>query len=497
MLRAVARAKTAGLLVILLAVAGLVVVNLRDRVYSRPLPDDGVVWVDTGRGVKAASVRVGSAADRAGIVRGDYLRFVTLSTEGILQIDEVRDVYFILEEKVGVGGDVTYTIERWVNEEKSQLWDADLKDIAEEPSRLPLQIFMTIIGLVFILIGCYVLLKHPTIGYVPHFFLICLLVFAVYALSPVGSYSFADDIVAAVDAVSFILLSPLFFHFCLIFPFRRTWLEKRPYIIWLIYLPAVLLITARLAMLVTNYPLLVRWHAMLNKVEIVQFSMAFVTSTILLLLTFIQTKASVLRQQLKWVTWGLSLSSLPFTVLYAYPFVLGNEISQLQATLAIAPSVFLPISFGYSIVRYRLMDVDVIVRRSMSYGLATISVVVIFMLGVVKAGEWVRELGPSVSEGATLLLQVAVMSIAAMLFTPIKSWLEERIDRLFFGERYDYRTGIAEFGQTLSSTAELNSLLSALARRLSEMLSVNRLAIFIENGAVYELAYARDLHGIG
>jgi two-component system, NtrC family, sensor kinase len=122
------------------------------------------------------------------------------------------------------------------------------------------------------------------------------------------------------------------------------------------------------------------------------------------------------------------------------------------------------------------------------------------MLGVVKAGEWVRELAPSASQGTNLLridvlFQVAVMSIAAMLFGPIKNWLEERVDRLFFGERYDTRRGLAEFGRTLSSTTELTDLLDALARRLSEMLSLKRLAIFIEEeeSAGFRIAYASDL----
>lgn len=496
MIKSLAKTRTVLLLGLSVLVAAMVFLNLKNRLYQKPLPDDGVVWVDSSKGVRASSVRVGSAADRAGIIRGDYLRYVSLDGDGVYKVEDARDIFFVLDEKVGVGGNITYTIERHVSEGKSELWDADLKDIEAEPSRLPLQLFMAAVGLVFILIGCYILLKNPGTSYISHFFLICLSVFAVYSLSAVGDYTFSDDLVFIVDTTAFTLLAPLFLHFCLIFPFRRQFLERRPYIGWLLYLPSLLMVTARLLILFLSsaQPWLIHWHTLLNRIEIVHFSVAFVSSTILLLLTFVQTRASVLRQQLKWITWGLSLSSLPFTILYAYPFILGNDISQLQAALAIGPSVLLPISFGYSIVRYRLMDVDVIVRRSMSYALATISVVVIFMLGVVKAGEWVRELVPSASEGATLLLQVAVMSIAAMLFTPIKNWLEERIDRLFFGERYDYRTGIAEFGRTLSSTAELNSLLSALARRLSEMLSVNRIAIFIEDDSNgYKLAYAREL----
>jgi PAS domain S-box-containing protein len=73
------------------------------------------------------------------------------------------------------------------------------------------------------------------------------------------------------------------------------------------------------------------------------------------------------------------------------------------------------------------------------------------------------------------------MSVLAMLFAPVKSWVQERIDRLFYGEKYDYRVTLQDFGRALASTIELEPLLDSLMRRLKEVLSVERLAIFIED----------------
>jgi PAS domain S-box-containing protein len=73
------------------------------------------------------------------------------------------------------------------------------------------------------------------------------------------------------------------------------------------------------------------------------------------------------------------------------------------------------------------------------------------------------------------------MSLLAMLFAPVKNWVQERIDRIFYGEKYDYRATLQDFGRTLSSTIELDPLLDSLMRRLKEVLSVERLAIFIED----------------
>src|SRR5262245_65153163 len=73
------------------------------------------------------------------------------------------------------------------------------------------------------------------------------------------------------------------------------------------------------------------------------------------------------------------------------------------------------------------------------------------------------------------------MSVLAMLFAPVKNWVQERIDRAFYGGKYDYRATLQDFGRTLASTIELDPLLDSLMRRLKEVLSVERLAIFIED----------------
>lgn len=483
-----------------LTAVALGLLNLLERTKLTPLPDDGVTWIDTRFGVVAETVRAGSAADRAGLVRGDRLRYVNFEKDGdqFYKIDQARDIFFILDEKVGINGSVTYTIERIARDGSSELWDGILTNIEPEPTRLPLQLYLACVGFIFLLVGLYVLSKQHGGHYTIHFNLICLLVFITYSYSHTGEFTFIDKIVYLADTIAFLLLAPLFFHFCLIFPFRREFIARHSWASMLIYTPAIIMISARVVMLVfsSGDNGLLRWDNFLKKAEIFQFFLSLCASTAILVLTFMQTRASMLRQQLKWIVWGLSLNALPFTIFYVYPYLMGQEISQLQAGLATGPSILLPISFGYSLVRYRLMDVDIIVRRSMTYALATISIVVIFMLGVVKAGEWVKELVPSASQGATLLIQVSVMSMAAMLFSPIKNWLGERVDRLFFGERYDYRRGLADFGRTLSTTTELDDLLGALARRLGEMFTVHRIAIFVEDEMSYNgfrLAYRNEI----
>ncbi|NBO65010.1 MAG: PAS domain S-box protein, partial [Acidobacteria bacterium] len=84
---------------------------------------------------------------------------------------------------------------------------------------------------------------------------------------------------------------------------------------------------------------------------------------------------------------------------------------------------------------------------------------------------------------ATLLIAAVTMSIIAMLFAPVKNWVQERIDRIFYGEKYDYRLTLQDFGRTLSSTTELGPLMESLLRRLREVFGIEHLAILIEDRA--------------
>src|ERR671932_1380398 len=80
-----------------------------------------------------------------------------------------------------------------------------------------------------------------------------------------------------------------------------------------------------------------------------------------------------------------------------------------------------------------------------------------------------------------VIIAVAAMSVIVMTAAPLKNFLQERTDRFFYGERYDLRAGLLDFGRTLSATTSLEPLLDALVSRLQQVLGVERVAIFIED----------------
>src|SRR6059036_383537 len=193
-------------------------------------------------------------------------------------------------------------------------------------------------------------------------------------------------------------------------------------------------------------------------------------------------KNAVARQQLKWVVWGAVLAIAPFTLLYAIGYIVG-EAAQPLTDFALLPLILIPLSLGYSVVRYRLMDVELVVRRAAVYAVTTLAIALDIGAVVYFAGANILSGGAASTGEITLrlILSVAAMATIVMIAAPVKNFLQERIDRLFYGRRYDLRHSLLDFGRTISATTALNPLLESMISRLREVMNVERLAIFIED----------------
>jgi PAS domain-containing protein len=128
------------------------------------------------------------------------------------------------------------------------------------------------------------------------------------------------------------------------------------------------------------------------------------------------------------------------------------------------------------------MDVDVVVRRALVYAITTVAIAM--MIGTVALGLVFLAVGNNLSNTEiTLRALIAIVAMAGivLLSEPLKKFLQERADRFFYGERYDLRHGLLDFGRTISATTALEPLLNALTERLRQVLDVEKVGIFLED----------------
>lgn len=488
---------------ILLITAALFVsagaLNFEQRWTHKSPPTDGVTWIQQDGQVIAQAVEPGTAGRRAGILPGDHLFAVSLDEKTFEEIDLAYKVQIYLQE-VGVGGHLTYSIERPSYPEETRYYEADLYDLGAVPSWTSHEVYINLMGLVWLFVGLFVLFKQGgRAPFVLHFALLCLVAFVFHFYQSTGRLKDLDIAIAFLKPSALILFAPLFLHFCAIYPVRYH-LANRRWRAVLLYVPAFALLAVQA--LVDFVPLdrlglTETFIAAFNKTVFIHFWVALAASAVLLVLRFIKSDAAVVRQQLKWVVWGSALAITPFTLFYAVNFVFGLPSESWMTDVAVLPLVLIPLTFGNSVVRYRLMDVDIVVRRAAVYALTTLSIALMIGTVVIVVGRFALGVEAVPSEITwPVLVAISAMTVIVMLAAPIKKFLQERTDRIFYGERYDMRNGLLDFGRTLSSTTALDSLLDALVSRLQQVLGVERIAIFIEDArspAGYRVARAAGL----
>jgi PAS domain S-box-containing protein len=219
----------------------------------------------------------------------------------------------------------------------------------------------------------------------------------------------------------------------------------------------------------------------MDRLDISYGAMFFLVAATVLWISYRHASTTILRQQLKWVTRGTVLAIAPYTLLYVLPYVFPHEMVWLPPALmklSVLSLGLLPLTFGYAIFRYRLMDVDLIFKRGVVYTLAAAAVGGLYFALVAGVAEFVHTQKPA--SGAVGL--ILAMVVTALLFDPVRKWIQDRVDQFFYRTRYDYRRTLIEFGRELSSETDLNALLSSVIDRLGRTLAVDRIAIFLRTG---------------
>jgi PAS domain S-box-containing protein len=453
-----------------LATVGLVILAvLNFRQESRfQQPYDGVWWAETNGGLEATKVIPDSPGQFAGIRKGDLLTAVNDNP-----VVRVADLERELYRAGGVYTKANYQITR----DRVPL-DTPVVVIPEPTDRSSYQ-GLRFIGLVYLAIGLYVLFRRWTAPRATHFFLFCLVSFALNALKYTGEWNFVDKIVFWSNIIAGALQPALFLHFAISFPEERLKDGGRRWLLPVLYAPAI----ALFGLWVTA---MVRWQAtgiLLHRLDQINYGYIaafYVLAATLFSISYVRASTPLLRQQLKWLYRGAWLAVGPFTLLFAVPFLLDIRMPGLLTKLAGLSLVFLPLTFCWAIIRYRLMDTDLIFKRGVAYTLATATLLGAYFGVIALVAQLIHNgLPEAISRWA---FAVAIL-VTAALFDPLKRRIQGWVDKAFDRQKYDYRKALIEFGRGLSSETNLDALLESIVERLPRTLLVSRVAVFLAQPA--------------
>ena len=207
-----------------------------------------------------------------------------------------------------------------------------------------------------------------------------------------------------------------------------------------------------------------------------------------------RVSSSVQRQQTKWVVYGVVTTVLLFTgvvslgqVFFSIPHLVPLLVA---STTIYSCELLIPLSIGFSILRYRLWDIDIIINRTLVYGLLTAGIVAIYVLVVVSLGTVLQAQG-------NLLISLVATGLIAVLFQPLRLRLQRAVNHLMFGERDTPYTVISRLGQRLEATLAPDAVLPTLVETVAQALKLPHVAITLKQDGefVTAVSYGKEPGG--
>jgi two-component system, NtrC family, sensor kinase len=444
--------------------------NIAVRTTSHKL-EDGVFWETRPEGVTAADVAARGGAMAAGIYPGDVL--VAIDGAPIETVEEI--------ERALAGATrsdpLLYTVLRLGEQRMLNV------EVAPVPGGNPtLYVIGAAIGIFTLLVGASVRLRRPNDPATLHFFWLCLAFFGTLTFS-FSRLDRLDRFFYWADVVATLVLAPLFLHFTLEFPDRpAAWVRgagRR--LLALLYMPAALLFAANVVAvgrLSRDTQLYSRILTLLDLIEPLYLSVFMIAGLVVLTRAMDGVRSATARRQLRWIIWGTAFGAGPFAIGYALPYALGFRVS-LPMELSVVPLSLVPLAFASALIRYRLMDVEVIVKRSLVYTAVILAIFTIYATLLRVAAE----LLPAAAERHNMIIAMLATIVVVLLFSPVKSAIQNALDRAFYRDQYDYRRALVGFARDLNSDLDLDRLTERLVARIRETFVIDRMALLLVDEA--------------
>jgi PAS domain S-box-containing protein len=445
--------------------AGFAVLSFGRRI-TQSEPWIGMDYVRAAGGVTVLAVTPQSPAADAGLLPGDVLvRVAGHDADSVLRAADAP-------WRAPAGQAVSMTVRRGTVE----------RDVAIVPLKRraapPLYGTLAVIGAVCLASGLLIALRRPSVRGAGIYGALGLALFAQLVLSQTGTGDPFDWTVHWADVAAGALVPALLLH--LAWTLARGEVRGKRLIVAVAY-PVAALIVAFDVWLVGlggayRFDDPVRAAAWSDRLELAFLALAVAASAAAMAAAFAKTASRLHRGQLRWMLWGLGVGFGPFVGAYVVPWAAGAAVPA-WSELTVLSLLAAPAAFTAAMARYRLQDLDLVLRRGLS----------IVALGSITVAAYALVLAIVRRLVVDLALPEAVLGFFAALVTAVcypklRAWVREGVDRAFYRARYSYRATLLEWSRELTTETDLGSLLERLEDRVRETLAVPAAAVLVRVG---------------
>ncbi len=183
------------------------------------------------------------------------------------------------------------------------------------------------------------------------------------------------------------------------------------------------------------------------------------------------------RQQLKWLLFAAAF----FAAAYVPAVLAAGEMEgfgrYILDVLFLSAALAFPIAIGIAILRYRLWDIDVIIRRTMTYALVTAMLLVIFFGSVIVLQQLFAQF--TNTGGSEIITVISTLTIAA-LFVPLRNRVQSEIDKRFNRKKYDAQKIMENFSRTVRDETDIDTLTNELVNVVQETMQPKSVTLWLK-----------------
>jgi signal transduction histidine kinase len=291
----------------------------------------------------------------------------------------------------------------------------------------------------------------------------------------------------ALNATAALLMPVMFLHFTYRFPAKnyfgksaeqdnRRWRVMYALASLLILMLCIMLMDVDVSQLLT--PEKLSWLATVITVSQWCFAGCMVWGVINFMNHYMMADEEADRRKLRWILIGLLAGPLTFAVLWLLPKqLIGEPVLTQEAMLLI--STLTPLTFAISIVRYRLMDIDLIFNRGTVYALMLSAVIGAYILLM----NLIALIAGEIADWKKSFWMASLTTVLALLFEPVRQRVQAFVDRRFFYVQYNYRQVQRKVLQEINRAISVQQLAQLLLEQIDEFLKPKFSCFLLKNRA--------------
>lgn len=438
--------------------------------FTERMTTDDCLWVSEyndkklNEGLFIVQIMPGGVSDKSGIKDGDIL--IAINGIRFKDINEAQDIL----NSYDTDEVIEYTI---------------IRDNAVIKTNLRVYKIFNILFLIFSLLGFSFLIIAFLVGYSKPKELTSQLFFMLGCSASLGftgigltSNLFIGNLLLINSIIGRLLFYPLFVHFFMTYPIKIEFKKRKVFLYILYLLPAICSIPSQIFK--TD-----QWNIIGSKIILTIALTYLVLGIIFFIRSYLKLEEDNLKKPLRIILYGFIIGGLGFLYTFLIPQFINKPNFLVQPLIYLPSSLVLsiPISLGYSIFKYRILDTEFIVKKGLVFGIITAFIVGIYLLLVLVLNSILSQIMPENKQ----LLTIALIVIVTFSFDFVNRKAKEFVDKQFYRERYNYRKSLLTFSEELPYLDNMRQIIEKIGTSVKNTMGIDNLNIWFQDDDFYKI----------